>query len=67
VLGVRISLEQSLDIDAAKALGYKNDYIQIYSNSYGPSDRGFLVQGPDKYTLRTLQNGVTKVGAIYIT
>lgn len=45
----------------AKALSYKRDYIDIYSNSWGPSDKGFEVVGPDKLTQSALEDGAQKV------
>ena len=49
------------DVTEAKALGYRDDVIQIYSNSWGPQDTGFLVEGPDKLTKRALAAGVQEV------
>ena len=45
----------------AKALSHERDYIDIYSNSWGPSDKGFEVVGPDKLTQSALKDGAEKV------
>ena len=52
------------DSHEASALGYENDYIMIYSNSWGPSDAGFVVDGPGNYTAITLRNGTTLVSYV---
>lgn len=49
------------DVTEAKALGYRDDVIQIYSNSWGPHDTGFLVEGPGKLTKRAFAAGVQEV------
>lgn len=59
--GIRINLGYLLDVTEAQALSYNNDYVQIYSNSWGPPDNGFLVQGPGYYSGRTLKEGVSEV------
>lgn len=43
-------------------LSHRSDYISIYSNSWGPSDSGFAVGGPGKYTTAVLQQGAAEVG-----
>lgn len=65
VIGIRINLSYLLDVTEAQALGYKNSYIQVYSNSWGPPDNGFLVQGPGYYSGRILKQGVSQV-CVYI-
>ena len=49
------------DAQEASALGYRNYYIDVYSNSWGPSDFGFVVNGPDTLVQNTLRTGVTEV------
>ena len=49
------------DVTEAKALGYRDDVIQIYSNSWGPQDTGFRVEGPGYLTKRALAAGVQEV------
>ena len=61
VSGLKFDLSSSTDSQEASALGYKNDYIMIYSNSWGPSDFGFIVDGPDSYTTTSFKNAVALV------
>ena len=49
------------DETEAKALGFNRDYIDIYSNSWGPDDRGFEVKGPGKATKEKLKEGAREV------
>jgi len=49
------------DAEEAKALSHERDYIDIYSNSWGPGDKGFEVVGPDKLTQLVLKDGAEKV------
>ena len=43
------------------ALSHNNDIIDIYSNSWGPSDAGFLVLGPDVLAKMALEEGAKEV------
>ena len=38
-----------------RALSHGNDIIDIYSNSWGPLDEGFIVQGPGTLGKRTFK------------
>ena len=53
----------------ASALGYMPQDIDIYSNSWGPSDDGATISGPGPLTLSAIENGVYKgrggLGNIY--
>ena len=49
------------DAVEASAVGYKDYYIDVYSNSWGPSDFGFIVDGPGTLLQRTMATGVTEV------
>ena len=51
----------STDLDEAAALGHYYDIIEIYSNSWGPSDNGFTVSGPGTLLQRTYEVGVREV------
>ncbi|DAC24890.1 MAG TPA: peptidase, partial [Candidatus Poseidoniales archaeon] len=42
----------------ASALGYMPQDIDIYSNSWGPSDDGATISGPGPLTLSAIENGV---------
>lgn len=59
--GIRVNLNYLTDVVEARALSYQNNYIQVYSNSWGPPDNGFLVQGPGYYSGRVLKEGTYKV------
>ena len=59
--GIRVNLDYLMDITEAQALSYQDNYVQIYSNSWGPPDNGFLVQGPGYYSERILKEGVSQV------
>ena len=64
---MKFDVASATDSQEASALGYKNDYIMIYSNSWGPSDFGFYIDGPESYVKTTFNNAVTSVGLLYIT
>ncbi|PFX28248.1 Proprotein convertase subtilisin/kexin type 6 [Stylophora pistillata] len=51
----------STDELEAKALSFKRDMIDIYSNSWGPGDRPFEVEGPGSQLRDVLYNG-TRLG-----
>ena len=55
-----LGLEQT-DISDAKALSHENDIIDIYSNSWGPPDDGFYVEGPLRLAKMTLEQGAREV------
>ena len=59
--GVRMPIEESLDVYEAKALGHEQENIHIYSNSWGPNDNGFIVEGPGQLVTQTFENGAQKV------
>ena len=61
-VGIRLfKQEMAGDETEAKALKYNRDYIDIYSNSWGPDDRGFEVKGPGNKTQTTLREGAEEV------
>ena len=45
------------DSQEASALGHQHNYIDIYSNSWGPSDLGFIVDGPGTLVSSTFSTG----------
>lgn len=59
--GIKVRLNQITDLTEASALGYHNNHVDVYSNSWGPSDSGFVVSGPGSLTKMTLKNGALKV------
>ena len=60
-IGIRILDGPVVDKLEAKALEYENDYIDIYSASWGPRDNGQVMDGPNPLTEKALQNGAEKV------
>lgn len=44
-----------------EALSYKQELIDIYSASWGPSDDGETLDGPRRLAVEALKRGVTKV------
>ena len=59
-VGLRL-LDATTDINEALALSYANDIIDVYSNSWGPSDSGNIVSGPEMLTRMALRNGANEV------
>ena len=62
--GLKVKLDNSHDLIEARALGFQSNSADIYSNSWGPSDNGFLVDGPGKLVEQTLSNAVKNVRLI---
>lgn len=56
-----LSSGSTTDAAEASALGYQMNHIQIYSNSWGPYDNGFVVDGPGPLLKAVLENGVKRV------
>lgn len=60
LVGLRLITDQSTATDAqeAAAMGWKNDIIQVKSNSWGPSDNGrtLVSERPGNLTLAALAN-----------
>ena len=48
-------------MDEANALSWQGDVVDIYSNSWGPSDDGFTVAGPGTLLQMTLETSVQEV------
>ena len=46
------------DFVESEALSYENDYIDIYSNSWGPSDTGRILDGPGPLMTAAFENDV---------
>ena len=49
------------DIQEATAFNHKYNRIDIYSNSWGPPDTGYAVQGPKQLASRAFEMGIKKV------
>lgn len=62
--GLKLDFNSLSDLQAANALGHNNNYIGVYSNSWGPPDTGFTVDAlfePGLLTLMTIKNGALSV------
>ena len=55
------------DMNEERSLTYENNITDIYSNSWGPSDGGSIVDGPGRLTKLALQNGVREVCSLTTT
>ena len=49
------------DMEEAQALSYERDIVDVYSNSWGPFDDGYTVEGPRPMARRVLEEGTRKV------
>ena len=63
--GLKIDLSSLSDLQVADALGHNGSYISVYSNSWGPLDFGFFVDGPGFLTSLTLAIGARLVRTCY--
>ena len=59
--GLKFDVGTATDAEEASALGHNDSYVDVYSNSWGPSDFGFFVSGPGTLVQNTLRTGVTEV------
>ncbi|XP_039271912.2 PC3-like endoprotease variant B [Styela clava] len=55
--GLRMIGHKSTDVREAAALIYNANYIDVSSNSWGPSDNGHLFRKPPRLTATSLQRG----------
>ena len=53
--GLRLNLSYTFDLTQATILGYHDNYVDVYSNSWGPMETGFSVDGPEYLTKETLK------------
>lgn len=61
-IGIRILDEKRItDALKAKGLGFKQNYVDIYSSSWGPDDNGFNVAEAGVMTEEVLRKGTFKV------
>ena len=67
ISGLKLDMDDSNDVAEASALGYRSNHIDVYSNSWGPSDFGFIVDGPGYYLVRTFEEGVKLVSTVFVT
>ena len=64
IKGIRFNVSYFTDMTASQMLSHANDIIDIYSNSWGPSDSGSIAGGPGMLTKMTLRNAAMQVSAI---
>ena len=62
-LGLRIYDKDIRSTDATEsgAFSHRTDVIDIYSNSWGPGDIGWQVQGPGVLASKAIERGIQKV------
>ena len=53
--------DDTTDAIEASSLGFANQYIDIYSSSWGPYDNGFTVGGPGPILTHVLRRGAEEV------
>jgi len=58
--GVRMLDGDVTDLVEAKSIGHNQDYVDIYSASWGPDDDGRTVDGPAKLAIKAFLDGATK-------
>ena len=54
-------LGSNSDMNEALSLSFRRDIVDIYSNSWGPYDRGCRVEGPGILMAQALKMGVREV------
>ena len=59
LVGLKLIAAPTTDADEAEALGFKQDIIQIKSNSWGPFDNAYGAGGPGPLSLAAMQEAVT--------
>ena len=62
-LGIKFNLSYGSDAAEARMLSYKSSYIHIYSNSWGPDNAGFIVEGPRALTRFMFQTETARVSS----
>ena len=67
IVGIRVLGDNQTDLQEARALSHRDDVISIYSNSWGPFDFGFTVEGPGPLVQRTFQIGTAEVSFDHIS
>lgn len=60
-VGVRMLDGDMTDVVEAQALSLRQQYIDIYSSSWGPDDDGRTVDGPGPLARMALESGIRKV------
>lgn len=60
-VGVRMLDGDMTDVVEAQSLSLRQQYIDIYSSSWGPDDDGRTVDGPGPLARLALESGIRKV------
>ena len=63
VLGVRMLDGQATDVLEGSSLSFQSEYIDIYSNCWGPKDDGKTFGKPGKLAQEALMQGALKVNS----
>ena len=58
LIGIRLIACSNTDQDEADALGHRRDLVAISSNSWGPSDSGKVVSGPEPLLQASLEDNM---------
>lgn len=66
-VGVRMLDGDMTDVVEAQSLSLRQQYIDIYSSSWGPDDDGRMVDGPGPLARLALESGVRKVSVFAYT
>lgn len=66
ISGIRLLDGRVTDYLEAKALQHENQYVDIYSASWGPSDDGTTMEGPREATMRALADGAQNVSNLIL-
>ena len=61
IIGVRMLDGQATDILEGSSLSFQSDYIDVYSNCWGPKDDGKTFGKPGKLAQEALMQGALKV------
>ena len=64
VSGIRILDNELTDTLKAKGLGFRQDYVDIYSNSWGPEDNGHAVAEIGVMTEKVIRKGAMEVFSV---
>ena len=58
LIGIRLIACSNTDQDEADAIGHRRDLVSISSNSWGPSDSGRVVSGPEPLLQASLEDNM---------
>lgn len=58
LVGMRLIAGSITDAQEAEGMSYRNDIIEVKSNSWGPSDTGTVLEGPGTLTRAALEDAV---------